>query len=72
VRAAAPSAGSVANNDPAACYPAAVLGLGATVHTNARSIAADDFFQGMYTTALGRGRDHHRGELPHPRSAPPT
>ena len=44
--------GSLANNDPAACYPAAVLGLGATVHTNQRSIAADDFFLGVYTTAL--------------------
>ena len=44
--------GSLANNDPAACYPAAVLGLGATVHTNKRDIAADDFFQGLYTTAL--------------------
>lgn len=44
--------GSLANNDPAACYPAAVLGLGATVHTSRRDIAADDFFQGIYTTAL--------------------
>ena len=44
--------GSLANNDPAACYPAAVLGLGATVHTHLRSIAADDFFVGLYTTAL--------------------
>ena len=44
--------GSLANNDPAACYPAAVLGLGAKVHTNKRDIAADDFFQGIYTTAL--------------------
>jgi carbon-monoxide dehydrogenase medium subunit len=44
--------GSLANNDPAACYPAAVLGLGATVHTDRRHIAADDFFQGVYTTAL--------------------
>jgi carbon-monoxide dehydrogenase medium subunit len=44
--------GSLANNDPAACYPAAVLGLGATVHTNLRTIAADDFFLGIYTTAL--------------------
>lgn len=44
--------GSVANNDPAACYPAAVLGTGATVHTNLRSIGADDYFQGMFTTAL--------------------
>jgi carbon-monoxide dehydrogenase medium subunit len=47
--------GSVANNDPAACYPSAVLGLGATVQTNKRKIAADDFFQGMYTTALEEG-----------------
>ena len=47
--------GSLANNDPAACYPAAVLGLGATVHTNSRSIAADDFFTGLYETALAEG-----------------
>ena len=47
--------GSLANNDPAACYPAAVLGLGATVHTNTRSIAADDFFKGMFETALAEG-----------------
>jgi carbon-monoxide dehydrogenase medium subunit len=47
--------GSLANNDPAACYPSAVLGSGATVITNARSIAADDFFQGMFTTALEEG-----------------
>jgi carbon-monoxide dehydrogenase medium subunit len=47
--------GSVAHADPAACYPAAVLGLGATVHTDRRTIAADDFFQGMYTTALEPG-----------------
>ena len=44
--------GSIANNDPAADYPAAVLGLGATVHTNKRKITADDFFKGMYETAL--------------------
>ena len=44
--------GSLANNDPAACYPAAVLGLGATVHTEKRTIAADDFFRGLYETAL--------------------
>ncbi len=44
--------GSVSNNDPAADYPAAVLGLGATIHTSKRRIAADDFFQGMFTTAL--------------------
>lgn len=47
--------GSIANNDPAACYPAAVLGSGATVATNARKIAADDFFQGMFSTALDEG-----------------
>ena len=47
--------GSLANNDPAACYPAAVLGSGATVITNTRSIAADDFFQGMFSTALDDG-----------------
>lgn len=47
--------GSVANNDPAACYPAAVLGSGATVMTNKRKIAADDYFQGMFTTALEEG-----------------
>ncbi len=44
--------GSLANNDPAACYPAAVLGLGATIRTDRRSIAADDFFRGLYETAL--------------------
>jgi carbon-monoxide dehydrogenase medium subunit len=47
--------GSVANNDPAADYPAAVLGLAATVVTNRREIAADDFFQGMFATALEDG-----------------
>ncbi len=47
--------GSLANNDPAACYPAAVLGLGATVHTDRRDIAADDFFKGLYETALAEG-----------------
>ncbi len=44
--------GSLANNDPSACYPAAVLALGATIKTNKRAIKADDFFQGMFTTAL--------------------
>jgi len=44
--------GSVANNDPAADYPAALLGLGATVRSNKREIAADDFFTGMFETAL--------------------
>lgn len=44
--------GSVANNDPAADYPAAVLALGATVYTNKRKIAAEDFFTGLFSTAL--------------------
>jgi aerobic carbon-monoxide dehydrogenase medium subunit len=44
--------GSIANNDPSACYPAAVLGSGAVVVTNHREIAADDYFQGMFATAL--------------------
>lgn len=47
--------GSLANNDPAACYPAAVLGLGATIHTDRRSIPADGFFKGLYETALETG-----------------
>jgi len=47
--------GSLANNDPAACYPAAALGLGATIHTDQRDIAADDFFLGLYETALTEG-----------------
>jgi len=47
--------GSLANNDPSACYPAAALALGATITTNKRSIAADDYFQGMFTTALEPG-----------------
>ncbi len=44
--------GSLANNDPAACYPAAVLALGATIETDRRKIAADDFLRGLYETAL--------------------
>ncbi|MEO0944513.1 MAG: xanthine dehydrogenase family protein subunit M [Pseudomonadota bacterium] len=47
--------GSVANNDPAADYPAAMLALGATIKTDKREIAADDFFEGMFTTALDEG-----------------
>jgi carbon-monoxide dehydrogenase medium subunit len=47
--------GSLAQNDPAACWPAAVLGLGATLHTDRREIAADDFFRGLYETALEPG-----------------
>lgn len=59
VRAMGTLGGSVANNDPAACYPAALLALGATVQTfsgqTSRQIAADDFFQGMFATALAPG-----------------
>lgn len=47
--------GSVANNDPAADYPAAVLALDATIHTNSRVIAAEDFLTGMFETALQDG-----------------
>ncbi|NCT83169.1 MAG: carbon monoxide dehydrogenase [Comamonadaceae bacterium] len=55
VRNAGTLGGSLANNDPAACYPAAVLALGATIHTASRQIAADDFFQGLFATALQDG-----------------
>jgi carbon-monoxide dehydrogenase medium subunit len=47
--------GSIANNDPAADYPAAVLGLGATIKTTTRTIAGDEFFTGMFETALQPG-----------------
>ena len=47
--------GSIANADPAACYPAALLGLGAMVHTNKRSIPSDAFFTGLYETVLQPG-----------------
>jgi aerobic carbon-monoxide dehydrogenase medium subunit len=47
--------GSIANNDPAADYPAGLVALGATVKTNKRSISADDFFKGLFTTALADG-----------------
>ena len=47
--------GSIANNDPAADYPAAVVALNATVRTNKREIAADSFFTGLFETALGEG-----------------
>ena len=52
VRAMGTIGGSVANNDPAACYPSAVLASAATIVTSKREIAADDFFQGLFTTAL--------------------
>ena len=58
--------GSVANNDPAADYPAAVLALGATIATNKREIAADDFFKGLFTTALDDGEIITRISFPVP------
>lgn len=61
--------GSLANNDPAACYPAAALGLGATVHTATRQIAADDFFQGLFTTALQEGELITAVSFPIPKAA---
>ena len=47
--------GSIANADPAACYPAALVGLGATVQTNQRTIPADSFFTRLYETSLKPG-----------------
>ena len=61
--------GSLANNDPAADYPAAVLGLGATVTTDRRSIAADDFFKGLYETALADGEIITAVSFPIPKKA---
>ncbi|MCU0775343.1 MAG: xanthine dehydrogenase family protein subunit M [Ideonella sp.] len=61
--------GSIANADPAACYPAGVLGLGATVHTNKRTIAADAFFTGLYTTALADGELITAVSFPAPQKA---
>lgn len=69
VRAMGTLGGSVANNDPAACYPAAVLALGATIHTTARKIAADDFFLGMFATALNEGELITAISFPIPRNA---
>ncbi|MGI9367750.1 MAG: FAD binding domain-containing protein [Ruegeria sp.] len=61
--------GSLANNDPAACYPAAALGSAATIVTNSRQIAADDFFQGMFTTALEEGEIITSVRMPVPQAA---
>lgn len=61
--------GSVANNDPAACYPSAVLGLGAFVHTTERTIAAEEFFVSMYETALREGELITDIEFPIPHRA---
>ena len=61
--------GSICNNDPAADYPAAVLGLGATIHTDRREIAADDFFTGLFETALEEGEIVTRVAFPAPDAA---
>ncbi len=61
--------GSVSNNDPAADYPSAVLALNATIVTSKRRIAADDFFQGMFTTALDAGELLVAVEFPVPEKA---
>ncbi|APX11203.1 FAD binding domain-containing protein [Tateyamaria omphalii] len=61
--------GSLANNDPSACYPAAALGSGATIVTNTREIAADDYFQGMFDTALDEGEIITEVRFPVPEKA---
>ncbi len=61
--------GSLANNDPSADYPAAALALGATIVTNKRKIAADDFFQGLFTTALEEGEIITKVSFPMPSKA---
>jgi carbon-monoxide dehydrogenase medium subunit len=61
--------GSLANNDPSACYPAAALGSGATIKTNTREIAADDYFQGMFETALDEGEIITEVKFPVPQAA---
>lgn len=61
--------GSLANNDPAACYPAAALASGATIRTDKREIAADDYFQGMFTTALEEGEIITGVDFPVPEAA---
>ncbi len=69
VRAMGTLGGSVANNDPSADYPAALLGLGATVVTNEREIAADDYFQGLFATALNEGELITAIRFPQPQRA---
>lgn len=61
--------GSLANNDPAACYPAALLALGGTVHTQTRSIAAEDYFDGMFDTALEEDEIIRAVTMPKPEKA---
>lgn len=61
--------GSIANNDPSACYPAAALASGAVIVTNTREIAADDYFLGMFETALEEGEIVTSVKFPLPQKA---
>lgn len=61
--------GSLANNDPSACYPSAALASSATIVTNEREIAADDYFQGMFATALDEGEIITEVRFPLPEAA---
>ncbi|PYG34752.1 FAD binding domain-containing protein [Pelagimonas varians] len=61
--------GSLANNDPSACYPSAALASGATIVTNSREIAADDYFQGLFETALEEGEIVISVKFPIPEAA---
>ena len=69
VRAMGTIGGSLANNDPAACYPSAALATGATIVTTKREIAADDFFQGLFSTALEDGELITSVRFPVPKKA---
>ncbi|MEJ6596016.1 xanthine dehydrogenase family protein subunit M [Parasphingorhabdus sp.] len=69
VRARGTMGGSIANADPAACYPAACIALGATINTTGGDIEADDFFQGVFETALGEGELVTGAQFPVPDSA---
>ena len=69
VRSRGTMGGSIANNDPSACYPAAALASEAVIVTNARQIAASDYFQGMFTTALEHGEIVTEVKFPVPERA---
>lgn len=69
VRAMGTIGGSLANNDPAACYPAGILALNGTIQTTQRKIAADDFFQGLFATALKDGELITAVSVPTPKRA---
>lgn len=69
VRAQGTMGGSIANNDPSACYPSACLALGATILTTAGEIEADDFFLGVFETALGEGELVTGAQFPIPDAA---